>query len=118
MGAVADAYNVITGSVDLDFLKAWLRIDYEIEDVVLTAVWNSVLDVADAYLNNDFNGGTVPNAILNWCLRETARVWELRTAGMTKNEIAELGRQEIARPINWTTVEWGELRLYRRNPGF
>lgn len=125
MGAVVDRLGPF---MTLARVKAFLRIDSVLgdeidEDTVIQNLIDETLEKADAYLNNPFedsagNELSIPLPVAMWVEREIAKQWERRTNSLAKNEISELGRQEFSRPVNWATEEWGELRLYRYNPGF
>ncbi|MCB1711339.1 MAG: head-tail connector protein [Candidatus Riesia sp.] len=120
MGAIADRLGPLITAAEL---KTWLRIDDDIEDDLVDQLKTSILDMADIYCNNPFQDSSgndlpIPESVRVWLYREMSRVYELRTAGMEKNETSELGRQEIFKPVNWSNVEWGPLRMLRFIPGF
>lgn len=92
MGAVADR-----SATTLPLVKQYCRINGTADDFLVQFLLDAAKDDADAYLGNAFlddagNALPIPKKVERWLLKEVARDWHNRPAGLTQEIVSAMGQ--------------------------
>ena len=104
--------------------KAYLRVDHDTEDDLITDLIEAALASADAFLNNPFETTAgvdlpIPQPVRVWCLRRVGALYENRLEGAREDTVDGLGRVDYGRLLTDQagSADFTLLRPYRLNPG-
>jgi hypothetical protein len=126
VGAVADRLSLVAGTTpgsieELEAVKAFLRVEHDADDTLITSLIQAGKNQADAYLNNPFQAiagdGTlvnlaIPASVAGWCLTFVTRTYERRALGLNMHAVTGAGNVMWAPDGDYTL-----LHPYRLNPG-
>lgn len=118
-GAVTDRLTVT-----LTEAKAYLRVDHDEDDALITGLIEAAKSSADAFLNNPFQAsdGTakpIPPEIKTWVLRRVSYLYENRVENLVTDQLAGVGAVDYAgrRAGEAATLDYSLIRQHRLNPG-
>lgn len=111
-------------TVTLAEAKAYLRVDGDEEDELITELIGAAKAGADAFLNNPFvdSAGAplvIPNDVKLWVLRRVAFLYEQRIENLRADVMAGVGTADYGRAISdqGGSLDYAMIRPYRLNPG-
>lgn len=103
MGAVADR-----ATTTIQHVKDYIGINGTDHDALLTILLNAAKSDADDFLGNDFEDDEgveldIPAKVERWLLKEVARDWENKPAGLKSENHSALG------PVTWAERDYAGL---------
>lgn len=116
MGAVTNRLTLALAEA-----KAYLRVEVDDEDALITELIAAAKSSADAFLNNPFvRDGTplpIPVEVKTWVLRRVAFLYEQRVENLVSDTLASVGAIDYGARLQQAPLDHSLIRPYRLNPG-
>ena len=110
-------------TVTLAEAKAYLRVEHDAEDTLITGLVDAAKSAADAFLNNPFlkpdgTDASIPPDVKLWVLRRVAFSYEQRLEALAAENVVGVGTTEyLGKLAGASTADVTLLRQHRLNPG-